>query len=171
MQRCVDVFWKMMQELSEMENGKPEQHPQILIVDDDDDIRLILQRIFERIGADVTVAAGGLAGMKTYDEKMKQPFWQHGKTKHPFDIVFLDLAMPVVNGVQVLRHIRQQWKFQPVAIVTGAVSAFDAYELQELKPVEIIQKPLSPDLITHVLGSRNLIDLTPEINKLIHTVG
>jgi CheY-like chemotaxis protein len=107
----------------------------ILVVDDDEDIRLLFQEVLEEEGYEVQLAGGGAEAL----EKLNQ--WRP-------DLVTLDLKMPGMGGVEVLERIREQDKDIPVIICTAygeyksdlATWASDAYvvksaDFSELKRV------------------------------------
>lgn len=88
--------------------------PVILIVDDDDDIRAALQRIFERAGFAVLVAADGLAALDL------------ARGHHP-DVVLTDMDMPGLDGVQLCQAIRGDPALAdtPLAILSGSLRPGD----------------------------------------------
>jgi len=71
----------------------------ILIIDDDPVMRTLVEGIIKNDGYDAESAADGLKGMKIY----------HGSAKKkPFDLIILDITMPHLNGIEVLKGIRQE---------------------------------------------------------------
>jgi CheY-like chemotaxis protein len=107
----------------------------ILVVDDEEGIRLLYKEELEEEGYEIELAAGGEEAL----EKLK---------KSRPDVVTLDLKMPGVGGLEVLERIRKQDKDLPVVICTAygdykrdlATWASDAYvvkssDLSELKRV------------------------------------
>jgi CheY-like chemotaxis protein len=107
----------------------------ILVVDDDEDIRLLFQEVLEEEGYAVELAGGGEEAL----EKLSQ--WKP-------DLVTLDLKMPGMAGLEVLERIREQDRDLPVIICTAygeyksdlATWASDAYvvksaDFSELKRV------------------------------------
>jgi CheY-like chemotaxis protein len=67
--------------------------PQILLIDDVADNRALLRRPFERQGFEVFEAADGPAALALIDS-------------HDFDLALLDIAMPVMDGLEILKRIR-----------------------------------------------------------------
>jgi len=80
----------------------------ILIVDDDRDCRRPLAMLLKHEGYEIHEASNGLEGMEALNRR-------------DYDLVLLDLVMPVVNGVNMLQAIRNQprWKNLPVFLVTA----------------------------------------------------
>lgn len=115
----------------------------ILVIDDDKAIRNSFSLTFEDTDCKVETAESGIQGI----EKIKK--------KH-FDLVFLDLKMPQLDGVQTLRRIRDFNKNLLVYIFT----AFHRDFFMELEKAaaeglqfEIIQKPLDSEQLKELVFS------------------
>jgi CheY-like chemotaxis protein len=67
--------------------------PRILVVDDEQNQRFLLRRIFERAGHEVTEAGDGAAALRLAGES-------------PPDLVVTDIMMPVMGGVELIRRLR-----------------------------------------------------------------
>ena len=78
----------------------------ILIVDDDQAFRLTLQKVLEESGYEVSFAANGEQGIAYYRQ-------------NPFDVVIVDLVMPVKNGLQTIRELHKQYTDVKIIAVTG----------------------------------------------------
>ncbi len=78
----------------------------ILIVDDSPEIRVLLQRFLEREGYRVTLAEDGETALSLLDQAS-------------FPVAVVDLVLPGMDGVQVLRHIRERYPHTDVIILTG----------------------------------------------------
>ena len=78
----------------------------VLIIDDEEAIRSSLQMMFEYEGYDCLQAASGPAGLKIVESY--QP-----------DIVFLDIKMPQMDGLEVLKALKQDPNAPPVVILSG----------------------------------------------------
>lgn len=67
--------------------------PRILVVDDDDALRRVVERMLVREGHEVTVAANGVQALRLLDTSS-------------FDLMITDLVMPDMGGLQLLRELR-----------------------------------------------------------------
>lgn len=126
----------------------------ILVVDDEKNIRLTMPRALEPLGVAVETAVNGEEAL----EKLR------GGT---FGVVFLDLKMPGMEGMEVLRLIKENWPEIRVIIITAHGTIASAVEAMKLGAVDFIQKPFSPgeirELATLVqareaLDEKNVVD-------------
>jgi CheY-like chemotaxis protein len=134
----------------------------ILIVDDEKNIRLTMSESLAPLGIPIQTAADGREAL--------------GKLREgTFSLVFLDLRMPGMDGMETLRQIKNDWPKIRVIIITAHGTIESAVEAMKLGAVDFIQKPFSPkeirELATLVLerealdeqsavGYRALIELT-----------
>lgn len=86
----------------------------LLIVDDQTGIRLLLDEIFRTEGHLTTLVANGLKAIQEMEEKTP-------------DCVLLDMNMPGMDGLEVLRRMKQRWPEVPVLMMT----AYSDSELQD----------------------------------------
>ena len=106
--------------------------PSILLVDDDDVFRRVLGGELERLRMRVTSADGGEPALRRLAEA--QP-----------DIVLLDLQMPDMSGLDVLRAIREQSPATDVIMLTGHGSIDVAVEAMRLGAFDYVAKPCPLD--------------------------
>jgi CheY-like chemotaxis protein len=78
----------------------------ILIVDDEEDVRIALKQVLERAGYEVTVAASGNEGL----EVMKQ---------EGADLVITDVIMPGVDGIATAKQIREKYRDTRIIVISG----------------------------------------------------
>jgi len=86
----------------------------IVLVDDDPDIRMLARMAFELDGHDVVAAANGLAGL----EVLRETVAGGGRP-----VVVLDVQMPDIDGWEVLGHIRADRSLDAVPVVMCTVRA------------------------------------------------
>lgn len=114
--------------------------PRILVVDDEKNIRLTVPRALESLTESVETAVNGEEALT----KLEQA---------PFDVVFLDLKLPGMDGMEVLRTIEATWPRTRVIIITAHGSVESAVEALKLGAVDYLQKPFSPDEIREAATS------------------
>jgi DNA-binding NtrC family response regulator len=67
--------------------------------------------------------------------------------RHPFDVVLLDLRMPGMNGMDVLKAIKEKWPEIEVIIVTGYAAVDTAKAAVAAGAYDYLAKPVGPDEI------------------------
>lgn len=117
--------------------------PRVLIAEDDDLIRNLLRAIAERNGCETAVAADGAEALALL-------------RKTPFDLVLLDLMMPVMNGYEVIPHLRLM-ENRPAVLVVTAMMGDRFLELDSDVVTAIIHKPFDTEtfgsLVAQVAGA------------------
>ena len=125
----------------------------ILIVDDDPNILYAMRIVFEKEGYGVVEAEGGEKGLQVFNRERP-------------DLVFLDVTMPDMCGLDVLRSIREHSDI-PVVVITGYGTMETAIKAVQLGAYEYITKPLDQDKI-RLLAKRALetFRLKKEVERL-----
>jgi CheY-like chemotaxis protein len=117
----------------------------ILVIDDEEGIRNLLDTLLERKGYDVILADSGEKGLEVF--RRARP-----------DVVVLDLKMPGMDGLTVLQQIHQLNPKQPVIILTGAGNPESERQVRELGVTEYVEKQFSLPLLGDAL---NRLHATP----------
>lgn len=118
----------------------------ILVIDDEEAVRKSFALALEDTGCMVETVESGYKGI----EKVRSA---------KYDLIFLDLKMPGMNGVETLMEIRNIDREVPVYIVTAFHKEFfDQLRVAEEEGVrfELLRKPLSSDQI--VLITKSILD-------------
>jgi len=110
------------------------QRHRILVVDDDPAVRLSCERIFTERGYEVETAATGNEGI------------ERARTGY-YDCALLDLKMPDIDGMELVRLARAQRDSMAVLIITGKGSVDSAAEATRLGVSDYVRKPFSPEEI------------------------
>jgi two-component system, NtrC family, response regulator HydG len=106
----------------------------ILVIDDDNDMCMLLNRFLTRNGYEVTGVNNGKAAI----EWMK---------KNEPQLVLCDFRLEDMNGAEILRKIKEMHPSVPVIIITGYSDVKDAVEVMKLGAYDYVTKPLYPDEI------------------------
>jgi DNA-binding NtrC family response regulator len=102
----------------------------VLVIDDEQGIRSLLDTLLSRKGYDVVLADGGRKGLQLF--RRERP-----------DVVVLDLNMPEMDGVAVLHQVRSFKPDQPVIILTGAGTPEKEQRVRALGVSEFVEKEFS----------------------------
>jgi len=100
----------------------------ILVVDDDADIGLLLCDRLQAMGHEVRAAADGEAALEAIGKEVPS-------------LVFLDIEMPKLSGLEVLRRIRKDWPELPVIVMTAHGTIARAVEAMKAGASDFITKP------------------------------
>jgi len=111
----------------------------VLVVDDEPEVLDTLREILEELGYKASVAASGeqaIAAMATV-----QPH-----------VVFLDMMMPGVSGLEALTYFRQHYRRVPVIVITGSVEQKVAREARAGGAFDVVGKPFDMDALQGLLA-------------------
>jgi DNA-binding NtrC family response regulator len=106
----------------------------ILIVDDEEVVRLSYMRILAATHCHVTAAWTWL--------QVAQAMQQEA-----FDVVLLDLRMPEMDGMKVLKALKSKWPESEVIIITGYPTLESAKEAVALGAYDYLTKPVGPEQV------------------------
>jgi DNA-binding NtrC family response regulator len=135
--------------------------PKILVIDDEAAIRGALKEILEYESYEVSEAEDGITGIKLAE-------------KENFDLIFCDIKMPKMDGIEVLEKLKEKGIETPVVIITGHGTVETAVEALKKGAYDFIQKPL--DLNRVLVTVRNasnqtaLVQETKTLRKKVNKV-
>lgn len=139
-----------MTQLQTVEIHRPAR---ILIVDDDPDVRQGLQGILKRAGHLPLEAADGKTALDVLG-------------REEVDLVLLDLQMPRISGMNVLRQTVMDYPNLPVIIVSGKGDIPKAIEATRLGALDFLEKPVEVEqLLSVVHNALENVDLTRRHNR------
>ncbi|MBE0645547.1 MAG: response regulator [Bacteroidetes bacterium] len=131
-----------------------EYKPQLLVVDDELGMREGIRRIFTLEGYEVTVAENGSEGLAKGSER-------------EFDVALIDLKMPDIDGLSVLRRLKEIYPDTEYMMITAFAGIDTAVEATRHGAYTYIPKPFTPDQIVfevnRALGKRRLTLETREL--------
>jgi DNA-binding NtrC family response regulator len=109
----------------------------ILIVDDEEVVRLSHMRSLQGADCNARAAVDGRQALQVMEQDQ-------------FDVVMLDLRMPGLDGMDVLKTIKQRWPHSEVVVITGYPCLESAKEALRLGAFDYLAKPLGPAEIVKV---------------------
>lgn len=104
----------------------------ILVVDDDDPVRLMLSRLLRTQGYTVLQAENAVAARAILDEQLP-------------DLVISDIVMPGESGIELRRTIARLWPDLPVILISGYSSEGPAEFAARTPNTQFVQKPFAAD--------------------------
>jgi two-component system, sensor histidine kinase and response regulator len=115
-------------------------HSSILLVEDNELNQHVAMALLGQLGLEVTVARHGQEALD----------WVHTTA---FDLVLMDMQMPVMDGLTATRRIREQlrWKDLPIVAMTANAQESDRQRCLEAGMNDFIAKPIEPHLLSQVL--------------------
>ena len=106
----------------------------VLVVDDEEVIRLGYRRVLSVDGFHVKAAGNGPEALNLM-------------VGDSFDVVLLDMRMPGMDGMEVLRTIKERWPQSEVVVITGYPSIDTAKEAVKLGAYDYLTKPVVPEAV------------------------
>jgi DNA-binding NtrC family response regulator len=104
----------------------------ILVIDDESIVRTSCSRTLTPEGYEVKLSQNGADAMKMLEGES-------------FELVLTDLKMPDIDGIEVLKMIKQRWPETEVIVVTGYQTVDTAVKAIKLGAFDYLEKPFTPD--------------------------
>lgn len=118
----------------------PSRSRRILVIDGDDDVRGILHDRLSALGFDVTVESDGAAGLS------RLAVDQH---TNPFHGLLVELFLPDLDGLAVLREVRARFPAMPVVVMADSLHVAKLRQAMNAGAREYIVKPFDSELFRH----------------------
>ncbi len=106
----------------------------VLVVDDEANLRQTMARILHQMGCAVTTAADGTEALQRLESA-------------PYELVYLDIRLPGMDGLQVLRQIHDRYPQVAVVLLTAHASISTAVEAVRLGATDYLIKPITPEAL------------------------
>ena len=111
--------------------------PQVLVIDDDAVVGRSFDRVLSQKGYDVSTALSGEEAMKDIEST-------------DYDVVFTDIKMPGMDGIEVAERIKAQCPWTPVVVITGYGTEENEARASVLGVSGFVRKPLTPEMIESI---------------------
>jgi two-component system nitrogen regulation response regulator NtrX len=129
----------------------------ILIVDDEARIRSSLKEILEDEGFEVFLATDGYKALKIAEEELP-------------DLIFLDIWMPGIDGIEVLSKLRDTFPLIQVIMISGHGTIETAVKATRLGAYDFIEKPLSLEKVIVTVNNALSYKKLEEENRLLQQI-
>ena len=110
---------------------------QVLVIDDDEVVGRSFDRVLSDKGYEVSTALSGEEALHTMDEE-------------EFDVVFTDIKMPGMDGLEVTERIKARCPWTPVVVITGYGTDENEAKANVLGASGFVRKPLTPEIIESI---------------------
>jgi DNA-binding NtrC family response regulator len=111
--------------------------PQVLVIDDDAVIGRRFDRVLSDKGYEVSTAMSGEEALKEMEN-------------NEYDVVFTDIKMPGMDGIEVAERIKARCPWTPVVVITGYGTTENEAKASVLGVSGFVRKPLTPEMIENV---------------------
>jgi len=113
------------------------ENAKVLVVDDDFVVGQSFDRVLTDKGYEVNTALSGEEALKKVG-------------KDGYDLVFTDIKMPGMDGLEVARRVKEMNPWLPVVVVTGYGTEANEAQAEEIGVSGFLHKPLSPEVIERI---------------------
>ena len=110
---------------------------QVLVIDDDAVVGRSFDRVLSEKGYQVSTALNGEQALETIENKQ-------------FDVVFTDIKMPGMDGLEVTERIKARCPWTPVVVITGYGTQANEVRASVLGANGFVRKPLTPEMIESI---------------------
>jgi CheY-like chemotaxis protein len=124
---------KLRREVERSDSTKPE----ILVVDDDEMLTFTVGAILENAGYNVEIVPSGEKAIERNSEKK-------------FDLIFMDMKLPDINGDEVARIMADQGKVTKIILMTGYEKFAEEVKNQPVNIKKVLLKPVNPEDLVNV---------------------
>ena len=111
----------------------------VLVAEDSPANQMLIKTMLERAGLDVTIAADGVEAVEAV-------------TKESFDLIFMDMQMPNLNGYEATKKLRAKGLTLPIVAVTANAMAGDDKKCLAAGCDAYMSKPIKTDILVEFLG-------------------
>lgn len=147
-----------------MKKNQPHVNSRILIVDDDDTIRVLMNEFMATLGYHCHTASGGLEAMDILET-------------HPVDVVITDIIMPGMDGLELTQQIKEKYDYE-IIVMTGFAGEYSYEEVIQKGASDFVFKPVRYEelhlRLQRVLRERSMreklerLAITDDLTKLFN---
>lgn len=137
-----------VKELQTSSNASPKGKETVLLVEDEDTVRVLCCRILEACGYSVIQARDGVEALEVLERKSQK-----------IDLLLSDVVMPRMNGPKLLESIQRKWPQLPIIFISGYADEVVLYDIPTEKR-NLLRKPFNPKQLAERV--RATLEAVPE---------
>lgn len=126
-----------------MRHDRAKRDFQILVVEDDEDLRISVAQVLADEGYAVSVAQNGKAALSLL----------HAPGGEPPDLILLDLVTPIVDGIELLERTSREAQFAGIPVLVVSAGAFNKKHLPAGVSVDVLKKPFGLETLLSKVAS------------------
>ena len=116
----------------------------VLLVDDTKEIRRLFSYMLNKMGLDVVTASNGKEAVELVREA--------ASCNDDFNVILMDMQMPVMNGYEATRHLRRQENQIPIIAITAHALVSDREKCLDAGCTEYLSKPIKYELLYEMVN-------------------
>ncbi len=140
----------------------PTERRRLLLVDDEEDIRITMRAVLKRAGYNVTAVSNGEAAVQAERE-------------HGFPVVITDLKMPGMTGDELVLRLRDEFPEVGIVVMTGYGTVDHAVEMMQHGVADYLMKPVNADELVFRLNrlfeTRSLAEENRDLREQVRSTG
>ena len=117
--------------------------PRILLAEDEPDHQLVISHMLRNVGADVTIAGNGQSAVDRALQALKEG--------HAFDLILMDIRLPIMDGCVATRHLREAGYRLPVVAATAKAMTGDREKFIAIGCDDYISKPIAANELANLV--------------------
>ncbi len=130
-----------------------------LVVDDDVLMREFIVETLSRLNIEITQAGNGIEARRLVED-------------NDYDIMFVDIKMPGMDGIQLMKHLRESNSASLIVMVTAFGTVEQAVEAMKMGAFDFLMKPFSPEQVEMIVKrARKWVDLQVQNDYLKQELG
>ena len=145
----------------------------VLLAEDGADNQRLISFVLRKAGAEVEVCENGQNAMERALAAFPGWGWRHDDPKGPFDVILMDMQMPVMDGYEATRRLRQQGYTRPIIALTAHAMKDDMQKCLDAGCDAYLTKPIVREQFLGAIARYQALCRTPPdpqtANPLSHT--
>jgi len=150
---CDTIFFEADDEILSEDEIIKQAKLHVLVAEDNATNRLLMESVLSDYDVNVSFAVNGEIAV----DKLKD---------NNYDIVFMDINMPVMDGIEATKYIRERYEYVPIVALTANTLEADQNKFYEIGMDDFLAKPLNMDELKRILVHySNLVNEAVEVNQ------